>query len=121
MLCIFISFFSCCGIAKRLEEIYYPGDSIPIYLDKKSETLKILQQLRNEAHRFGLLLHRNIRNKNTLKSPLDKVEGIGPKTKEILIKKFKSLKRIKTAREEEIKDILGSVKGGKIFKKLQEL
>ena len=109
------------GIAKRLEEIYYPGDSIPMYLDKKSETLKVIQQLRNEAHRFGLTLHRNIRSKNALKSPLDEVEGIGPKTKEILLKKFKSLKRIKAASEEEIIDVMGSVKGGKIFQKLQEL
>ena len=109
------------GIAKRLEEIYFPGDSIPMYLDKKSETLKVIQQLRNEAHRFGLTLHRNIRSKNALKSPLDEVEGIGPKTKEILIKKFKSLKRIKAASKEEIIDVMGSVKGGKIFQKLQEL
>ncbi|MGA0374321.1 MAG: excinuclease ABC subunit UvrC [Flavobacteriaceae bacterium] len=109
------------GIAKRLEEIYFPGDSIPMYLDKRSETLKVIQQLRNEAHRFGLTLHRNIRSKNALKSPLDEVEGIGPKTKEILLKKFKSLKRIKAASEEEIIDVLGSVKGGKIFQKLQEL
>jgi len=109
------------GIAKRLEEIYFPGDSIPMYLDKRSETLKVIQQLRNEAHRFGLTLHRNIRSKNALKSPLDEVEGIGPKTKEILLKKFKSLKRIKAASEEEIIDVMGSVKGGKIFQKLQEL
>lgn len=109
------------GIAKRLEEIYYPGDSIPMYLDKKSETLKVIQQLRNEAHRFGLTLHRNIRSKNALRSPLDGVEGIGPKTKEMLLKKFKSLKRIKAAPEEEIIDLLGSVKGVKIFQKLQGL
>ena len=109
------------GIAKRLEEIYYPGDSIPIYLDKKSETLKVIQQLRNEAHRFGLTLHRNIRSKNALKSPLDKVEGIGPKTKEMLLKRFKSLKRIKGAPEAEIIELLGEVKGVKIFQKLQKL
>ena len=109
------------GIAKRLEEIYYPGDNIPIYLDKKSETLKIIQRLRNEAHRFGLSLHRNIRSKSALKSPLDEVEGVGPKTKEILLKKFKSLKRIKAAREKEIIDILGTLKGEKILKKLQKL
>jgi excinuclease ABC subunit C len=109
------------GIAKRLEEIYYPGDSIPMYLDKKSETLKVIQQLRNEAHRFGLTLHRNIRSKNALRSPLDGVEGIGPKTKEMLLKKFKSLKRIKAAPKEEIIDLLGSVKGLKIFQKLQGL
>jgi excinuclease ABC subunit C len=109
------------GIAKRLEEIYYPGDSIPMYLDKKSETLKVIQQLRNEAHRFGLTLHRNIRSKNALKSPLDKVEGIGPKTKEMLLKRFKSLKRIKGAPEAEIIELLGEVKGVKIFQKLQKL
>ena len=109
------------GIAKRLEEIYYPGDSIPMYLDKKSETLKVIQQLRNEAHRFGLKLHRNIRSKNALISPLDQIEGIGPKTKERLLKKFKSFKRIKAASKEEILGLLGSVKGVKIFQKLQEL
>ena len=109
------------GIAKRLEEIYFPGDSIPMYLDKKSETLKVIQQLRNEAHRFGLTLHRNIRSKNALKSPLDQIEGIGPKTKEKLLKKFKSLKRIKAASKEEIIGLLGWVKGVKIFQKLQEL
>lgn len=109
------------GIAKRLEEIYYPGDSIPMYLDKKSETLKIIQQLRNEAHRFGLNLHRKIRSKDALKSPLDNIEGIGNKTKERLIKEFKSLKRIKAAPEEEIVKLLGKVKGVNIFKKLNEL
>ena len=109
------------GIAKRLEEIYYPGDSIPMYLDKKSETLKIIQQLRNEAHRFGLNLHRKIRSKNALKSPLDNIEGLGNKTKERLIKEFKSFKRIKAAPEEEIIKLLGEVKGVNIFKKLNEL
>jgi excinuclease ABC subunit C len=109
------------GIAKRLEEIYYPGDSIPIYLDKKSETLKVIQQLRNEAHRFGLTLHRNLRSKAALKSPLDGVDGIGPKTKEILLKEFKSLKRIKVASEIEIIQVLGKVKGVKIYQKLQSL
>ena len=109
------------GIAKRLEEIYYPGDSIPMYLDKKSETLKIIQQLRNEAHRFGLNLHRKIRSKNALKSPLDNIEGLGNKTKERLIKEFKSFKRIKAAPEEEIIKLLGEVKGVNIFKKLNAL
>jgi excinuclease ABC subunit C len=109
------------GIAKRLEEIYYPGDSIPMYLDKKSETLKIIQQLRNEAHRFGLNLHRKIRSKDALKSPLDNIEGIGNKTKERLIKEFKSLKRIKAAPKEEIIKLLGEVRGVNIFKKLNEL
>ncbi len=109
------------GIAKRLEEIYYPSDSIPVYLDKKSETLKIIQHLRNEAHRFGLTLHRKIRSKSALKSPLDSVEGIGPKTKELLLKKFKSLKRIKDAPQDSIIQLLGNVKGVKIYKNLQRL
>jgi excinuclease ABC subunit C len=92
-----------------------------MYLDKKSETLKIIQQLRNEAHRFGLNLHRKIRSKDALKSPLDNIEGLGNKTKERLIKEFKSLKRIKAAPEEEIVKLLGKVKGVNIFKKLNEL
>jgi excinuclease ABC subunit C len=109
------------GIAKRLEEIYYPDDSVPMYLDKKSETLKIIQQLRNEAHRFGLKLHRKIRSKDALKSPLDNIDGLGAKTKEQLIKEFKSLKRIKAASQEEITKLLGQVRGGNIFKRLNEL
>ena len=109
------------GIAKRLEEIYYPDDSVPMYLDKKSETLKIIQQLRNEAHRFGLELHRKIRSKEALKSPLDNIDGLGAKTKELLIKEFKSLKRIKAASQEEITKLLGQVRGGNIFKRLNEL
>ncbi len=109
------------GIAKRLEEIYYPDDSVPMYLDKKSETLKIIQQLRNEAHRFGLELHRKIRSKEALRSPLDNIDGLGAKTKELLIKEFKSLKRIKAASQEEITKLLGQVRGGNIFKRLNEL
>ena len=109
------------GIAKRLEEIYYPDDSIPMYLDKKSETLKIIQQLRNEAHRFGLKLHRKIRSKDALKSPLDNIDGLGTKTKEVLIKEFKSLKRIKAASQEEFTKLLGQVRGVNIFKRLNEL
>ena len=109
------------GIAKSLEEVYYPGDTIPMHLNKKSETLKIIQQLRNEAHRFGLTLHRKIRSNSALKSTLDGVEGIGPKTKELLIKEFKSLKRIKSAPRAAIIELLGNVKGVKIYQKLQGL
>ena len=107
------------GIVIRLEEIDYPVDSIPMYWDKNSETLKSSQQCRNEAHRFGLTLHRNLRSKAALKSPLDGVDGVGPKTKEILLKEFKSLKRIKVASEIEIIQLLGKVKGVKIYQKLQ--
>ena len=87
------------GIAKRLEEIYFPEDPIPLYLDKKSESLKVIQFLRNEAHRFGITFHRNKRSKGAIKSGLDAIPGVGPKTKETLLKKFKSFKRIKEATE----------------------
>jgi|TARA_B110000305_G_scaffold205784_1_gene236197 excinuclease ABC subunit C len=83
------------GIAKRLEEIYYPNDPIPLYLDKKSETLKLIQQMRNEAHRFAINFHRNKRSNQALNSSLDSIPGIGEKTKITLLKKFKSLKNIK--------------------------
>jgi len=109
------------GIAKRLEEIYFPEDPIPLYLDKKSETLKIIQQLRNEAHRFGITLHRNLRSKGSLNSQLDEIKGIGPKTKELLLKEFKSLKRIKAASQKELIDALGKVKGVQLFLKLEEM
>jgi len=109
------------GIAKRLEEIYFPEDPIPLYLDKKSETLKIIQQLRNEAHRFGITLHRNLRSKGSLNSQLDEIKGVGPKTKELLLKEFKSLKRIKAASQKELIDTLGKVKGVQLFLKLKEM
>lgn len=83
------------GIAKRLEQIYYPNDPIPLYLDKKSETLKLIQQMRNEAHRFAINFHRNKRSNQALNSSLDTIPGIGEKTKITLLKKFKSLKNIK--------------------------
>ncbi len=85
------------GIAKRLEELFYPGDSIPLYLDKRSETLKIIQQLRNEAHRFGITFHRNKRSKEALNTELEAITGIGDKTVVELLKHFRSLKRIKEA------------------------
>jgi excinuclease ABC subunit C len=109
------------GIAKRLEEIYFPEDPIPLYLDKKSETLKIIQQLRNEAHRFGITLHRNLRSKGSLNSQLDEIKGVGPKTKELLLKEFRSLKRIKAASQKELIDALGKVKGVQLFHKLEEM
>ena len=90
------------GIAKRLEEIYYPGDPIPMYLDKKSESLKIIQQLRNEAHRFGITHHRNKRSKSAINSDLSSINGIGEKTVLTLLKKFKSIKRLKSATFEEL-------------------
>ena len=83
------------GIAKKLEEIYYPGDSLPLYLDKKSETLKVIQQLRDEAHRFGITHHRKRREKGTVKSILTEIDGIGYTNAQKLLWKFKSVKKIK--------------------------
>jgi excinuclease ABC subunit C len=95
------------GIAKRLEEIFYPGDSYPLFLDKKSESLKVIQHLRNEAHRFSLKHHRNRRSKNSLQSELENIEGVGKKTAEKLLKNFKSVKRIKEMNETELKELVG--------------
>jgi excinuclease ABC subunit C len=103
------------GIAKRLEEIYFPDDPIPLYLDKKSETLKIIQQLRNEAHRFGITFHRNKRSKSAINSVLEDIEGIGEKTAEEVLKKFKSVKRIKEATMEDLSEVVGWSKAKKIY------
>ncbi len=105
------------AIAKRLEEIFFPEDPIPLYLDKKSETLKIIQQIRNEAHRFAINLHRKIRNKNSIRSILDEISGVGPKTKIKLLNKFKSLKRVKEASERDLIELLGNKMGKIIFEK----
>ncbi|RZL47112.1 MAG: excinuclease ABC subunit C [Pedobacter sp.] len=94
------------GIAKRLEELYYPGDSLPLYLDKKSETLKVIQQLRDEAHRFGITFHRKKRDQGTLKTELELIPGIGKTTADKLLVKFKSVKRIKEAKTEELAQLL---------------
>ena len=102
------------GIAKRLEELFYPGDSIPLYLDKKSETLKVIQQLRNEAHRFGITFHRDKRSKAALNSSIESIPGIGEKTMQTLIKHFKSVKRLKLATEKEISEVVGLSKAKKI-------
>ena len=102
------------GIAKRLEEIYYPGDAIPLYLDKKSETLKIIQQLRNEAHRFGIAHHRNKRSKGAINSDLSNIDGIGEKTVLALLKNFKSIKRLKTATFADLEQLIGKDKAGKV-------
>lgn len=94
------------GIAKRLEELYYPGDSLPLYLDKKSETLKIIQQLRDEAHRFGITFHRKKRDQGTLKTELEVIPGIGKTTADKLLVKFKSVKKIREAKQEELEELL---------------
>jgi excinuclease ABC subunit C len=102
------------GIAKRLEELYYPGDSVPLYLDKKSETLKIIQHLRNEAHRFGITFHRNKRSNSALQTSVEAIPGIGEKTMITLLKHFKSVKRLKEAPEDEISKVVGPSKAKKI-------
>lgn len=98
------------GIAKKLEEIYYPGDPLPMYLDKKSETLKIIQQLRDEVHRFGITHHRNKRSKETIRTELNDIKGIGNATAETLLKHFRSVKKIKEATLEEISEVIGKSK-----------
>ena len=98
------------GIAKRLEEIYYPGDQYPLYIDKKSRSLQVIQALRDEAHRFGITHHRDRRSKSQISSELDQIKGIGPKTAKTLMLKFKSLKRIKEATLEQLTQVAGKSK-----------
>lgn len=98
------------GLAKRLEEIFYPGDPFPLVLDKTSETLKVIQHLRDEAHRFGITFHRHMRSKGQIVSELDTIKGIGEKTKEALLKKYKSVKRIREAQSAELEELIGKKK-----------
>lgn len=103
------------GIAKRLEEIYYPDDPIPLYLDKKSETLKITQYLRNEAHRFGITFHRNKRSKTAIQSELEQIPTIGKQTITTLLRKFKSAKRVKEATFNALKDEIGNARALRVY------
>jgi excinuclease ABC subunit C len=103
------------GIAKRLEEIYFPGDSIPLYIDKNSESLRIVQQLRDEAHRFGITHHRNRRSKGQIISELDEIKGVGEKSKEALLQHFKSVKRLREAPLADIAAIIGSSRASLLF------
>ena len=103
------------GIAKRLEEIFFPEDPIPLYLDKKSETLKVLQRVRDEAHRFGVKHHRARRTNSTIKSELEEIPGVGEKTIEMLLSKLKSVKRIKEANLETLEEILGKSKAKMVW------
>jgi excinuclease ABC subunit C len=103
------------GIAKRLEELFYPDDPIPLYLDKKSETLKIIQQLRNEAHRFGIEHHRNKRSKTALNTELETIQGIGEKTVIELLKHFKSAKRVANAKLDELEAVVGVSRAEKVY------
>ena len=103
------------GIAKRLEEIFYPEDPIPLYLDKKSETLKIIQQLRNEAHRFAIAFHRNKRSKSAIQTELEQIPGIGKQTVINLLKYFKSAKRVGDATIDELEKIVGNSRATKVY------
>ena len=103
------------GIAKRLEEIYFPNDSVPLYLDKRSESLKLIQRLRNEAHRFGIAHHRKKRSQNYLSTSLDKIDGIGMKTISLLISHFGSTKKVNSATKKDLIQLIGKNKTDKIF------
>jgi excinuclease ABC subunit C len=103
------------GIAKRLEEIYFPNDPVPLYLNKKSESLKIIQHLRDEAHRFGITHHRKKLEKGTIKSELTEIDGVGFSTAQKLLWKFRSVKNIKTASLEELAAVVGLSKAGIVF------
>ena len=104
------------GIAKRLEELYFPGDPLPLYLDKKSVTLRILQQLRDEAHRFGITHHRKRRQQGTLKSELTEIEGIGKDTARKLLQHFRSVKKIKTVSEQALAQVIGKAKATRVYR-----
>ncbi|MEZ5195296.1 MAG: excinuclease ABC subunit UvrC [Bacteroidales bacterium] len=103
------------GIAKKLEEIYFPGDSLPLYINKKSETLKIIQHIRDEAHRFGITHHRNRREKDAVKSELTEIEGIGYSYAQKLLWKFKSVKKIRKASLDELQSVIGNAKGKIVY------
>jgi excinuclease ABC subunit C len=108
------------GIAKRLEEIYFPGDSYPIHIDKKSESLKLLQRIRDEAHRFAITFHRNVRSKNAFGTQLTGIPGIGENTADKLLKHFKSVKNIKSATEGELTEVIGSSRAKALLEWLEK-
>jgi excinuclease ABC subunit C len=108
------------GIAKRLEEIFFPGDRYPIYLDKRSESLKVIQFMRNESHRFGIEHHRNKRSKAAIHSEIEDIEGVGPKTIQELFQNFKTLEQIKKAETSELEKLVGKHKTSLIRKYFQK-
>ena len=107
------------GIAKRLEEIYKPGDPIPFSINKKSQTLRLIQKARDEAHRTGITRHRKKRDDSNLKSSLQTIPGVGAKTSEKLLSHFKSIKKVKAAREEEIAEVIGKAKAKVVMAELK--
>jgi excinuclease ABC subunit C len=108
------------GVAKKLEEIYFPGDPVPLYIDKNSESLKLIQHLRNEAHRFGITFHRLKRSGELTRSSLETIDGIGPKTIERLFLRFKSMDKIKESTLEKLADEVGTIKAELILDYLQK-
>ena len=106
------------GIAKRLEEIFFPGDSVPLYIDKNSETLRVIQHLRDEAHRFGITHHRNRRSKGQTVSRLDSIKGVGEASRTALLRRFKSLKRISEADLDALADVVGPARAALVFEAL---
>ena len=108
------------GIAKRLEEIYYPYDDVPLFIEKKSTSLKLLQQIRNEAHRFAITFHRDKRSKNSLKSQLDQIPGIGPKTRTAVLSHFRSIGNLLNASYDEVASIVGPVKAKMLMGNLKK-
>jgi excinuclease ABC subunit C len=103
------------GIAKKLEEIFYPGDSLPLYIDKRSESLKVIQQMRNEAHRFGITHYRKRHQKSLISTELENIEGIGEATATELLRHFKSVKKIKEAEMDELEKLVGVSRAKKVF------
>ncbi|ARS36867.1 excinuclease ABC subunit UvrC [Pontibacter actiniarum] len=103
------------GIAKRLEEIFYPGDTLPLYIDKKSESLKLIQRLRNEAHRFAITFHRSKRDAGTLKTELTDIKGIGPSTADALLQKYRSVKKLRELSQEELAEEIGKAKAAVLY------
>lgn len=108
------------GIAKRLEEIYFPGDSVPLYIDKNSESLRVVQQLRDEAHRFGITHHRDRRSKTQTVSELDSIKGVGQKTREALLQHFKSVKRLRAATTDDIASVVGAARARLVYSALHD-
>lgn len=109
-----------CSIAKRLEEIYFPEDPLPLYINKKSESLRVVQQLRDEAHRFAITFHRNKRSKEAIKTGLDDIPGIGPATKKVLLQEYRTISKIKAAGEDQVAKLIGKAKAAVLFARLNE-
>lgn len=108
------------GMAKQLNEVYFPGDQLPFYIDKNSESLRVIQRLRDEAHRFAITFHRKQRGKSQIHSALDEILGIGPKTKELLLKHFKSLKRIRESSVDDLAAVIGPKKAQSLYDQLHD-